>query len=166
MTEHNALACRLRQVERSPMEQRWILTLYQYNVNWVYRKGTSNAVADALSRRYQSSEESAKAQSKLIECDSMSDHMERGSWDKLWVRCWVRAMNTRSTNREKVEEESDLVHKISKEPMSEGQEKSSVSLNTWHERDAAAIRDSQMSDSDLKAIVELLAQQPYSSNNK
>ncbi|MCP4474640.1 MAG: hypothetical protein GY821_08780, partial [Gammaproteobacteria bacterium] len=149
LTDHNALTYLLKKVEPIPRLQRWILTLDQYNVTWVYRKGTSNAVADALSRRYQSSEESAKAQSKLIECDSMSDHTEKGSWNKLWVRCWIRVMNTRSKNQEKVEEEPDLVPKISKEPASEGNEKRSVSLNTWRERDAAAIRDSQMSDSDL-----------------
>ncbi|MCP4491615.1 MAG: hypothetical protein GY820_30550 [Gammaproteobacteria bacterium] len=94
LTDHNALTYLLKKVEPIPRLQRWILTLDQYNVTWVYRKGTSNVVADALSRRYQLSEESAKAQSKLIECDSMSDHMEKGSWNKLWARCWVRAMNT------------------------------------------------------------------------
>ncbi|MCP4475088.1 MAG: hypothetical protein GY821_11105, partial [Gammaproteobacteria bacterium] len=143
------------------------MTLDQYNVNWVYRKGTSNAVADALSRRYQSSEESAKAQSKLIELDSMSDHMAKGSWNKPWACCLVRAMTTRSTNREeKVDEEPDLVPKIEEKPKEVKQEKSSVPLNTWREKDAVAIRDSQMSDGDLKLIMELLEQQPYSSNKK
>ncbi|MCP4473196.1 MAG: hypothetical protein GY821_01190, partial [Gammaproteobacteria bacterium] len=166
LTDHNALTFLLRQVEPIPRLQRWILTLDQYNVNWVYRKGTSNAVADALSRRYQSSEESAKAQSKLIEMDSVSDHMAKGSWNKPWAYCLVKAMTTRSTNREKVEEEPNLVPKIEEKPKEEEQEKSVVPLNTWHEKDAVSIRESQMSDGDLKLIMELLEQQPYSSNKK
>ncbi|MCP4492861.1 MAG: hypothetical protein GY820_36995, partial [Gammaproteobacteria bacterium] len=159
LTDHNALTYLLRQVEPIPRLQRWILTLDQYNVNWVYRKGTSNAVADALSRRYGSSEESAKAQSKLIELDSMSDFMQKGKWDKLWVYCWVKAMTTWSTNHEQVEKEPDLVPKISENPKEVGQKKSSESLNTWSEKDAAAIRDSEMSDGDLKFIMVLLDQQ-------
>ncbi|MCP4494009.1 MAG: hypothetical protein GY820_42910, partial [Gammaproteobacteria bacterium] len=166
LTDHNALTYLLRQVEPIPRLQRWILTLDQYNVNWVYRKGTSNAVADALSRRYRSSEESAKAQSKLIELDSVSDFTQKGKWDKLWAYCWVKAMTTRSTNREQVEKEPDVVSEVVEKPKRGGQEKSSVSVNTWRERDAAAIRDSQMSDGDLKLIMELLEQQPYSLNKK
>ncbi|MCP4487078.1 MAG: hypothetical protein GY820_07140, partial [Gammaproteobacteria bacterium] len=166
LTDHNALTYLLKKVEPIPRLQRWILTLDQYNVNWVYQKGTSNAVADALLRRYQSSEESAKAQSKLIELDSMSDYMEKGSWNKLWAYCWVRAMTTRSTNCEQVGKEPDLVPKIEEKPKEVEQEKSSVPLNTWHEKDAVSIRESQMNDGDLKLIMELLEQQPYLSNKK
>ncbi|MCP4487322.1 MAG: hypothetical protein GY820_08395, partial [Gammaproteobacteria bacterium] len=75
-------------------------------------------------------------------------------------------MTTRSTNREKVDEEPDLVPKIEEKPKRGGQEKRSVPLNTWREKDAVAIRDSQMSDGDVKVIMELLEQQPYSSNKK
>ncbi|MCP4489532.1 MAG: hypothetical protein GY820_19785, partial [Gammaproteobacteria bacterium] len=150
LTDHNALTYLLRQVEPIPRLQRWILTLDQYNVNWVYRKGTSNAVADALLRRYGSSEESAKAQSKLIELDSVSDFTQKGKWDKLWAYCWVKAMTTRSTNREQVEKEPDVVSEVKEKPKRKEQEKRSVSVNTWRERDAAAIRDRQMKDRELK----------------
>ncbi|MCP4494328.1 MAG: hypothetical protein GY820_44565, partial [Gammaproteobacteria bacterium] len=66
LTDHNALKHMMRLTEPIPRLQRWILTLDQYNIKWVFRKGVSNAVANALSRRYNSSEESAAAQSELI----------------------------------------------------------------------------------------------------
>ncbi|MCP4488770.1 MAG: hypothetical protein GY820_15880, partial [Gammaproteobacteria bacterium] len=40
-------------------------------------------MADALSRRYRNSEESAEAQSKLIECDSLACHLPEGCLFKL-----------------------------------------------------------------------------------
>ncbi|MCP4489063.1 MAG: hypothetical protein GY820_17380, partial [Gammaproteobacteria bacterium] len=75
-------------------------------------------------------------------------------------------MTTHSTNHDKLQGEPDLVHKNSGKPMKEKQEEGSKFLNTWHERDATVIRDSQMSDCDLRAIMELLEQQLYSSNKK
>ncbi|MCP4473972.1 MAG: hypothetical protein GY821_05280, partial [Gammaproteobacteria bacterium] len=65
LTDNSSLTFLMRQAEPIPRLQRWILTLDQYNITWIHRKGASNAVTDALSRRYQSSEESAAAQSEL-----------------------------------------------------------------------------------------------------
>ncbi len=66
ITDHSALKYLMRKIDPSAKFQRWILTLDQYNINWVYRKGVSNAVADALSRRNQSAEERAQAQTEMI----------------------------------------------------------------------------------------------------
>ncbi|MCP4475917.1 MAG: hypothetical protein GY821_15400, partial [Gammaproteobacteria bacterium] len=82
-TDHNSLTFLMHQKQPIPRLQRWILTLDQYRITWVYRKGSTNALAGALSRRYRDSEESAQAQSKLIECDSLACHLPEGCLFKL-----------------------------------------------------------------------------------
>ncbi|MCP4487899.1 MAG: DDE-type integrase/transposase/recombinase, partial [Gammaproteobacteria bacterium] len=50
MTDHQALVYLLKQKEPAGRLHRWILDLVPYNIDWCYRKGPLNKVADALSR--------------------------------------------------------------------------------------------------------------------
>ncbi|MCP4489414.1 MAG: hypothetical protein GY820_19195, partial [Gammaproteobacteria bacterium] len=165
-TDHNALTYLMGQAQPIARLQRWILTLDQYNINWIYRKGSSNAVADALSRRYQSAEESEQAQSELIKLEVVACFTQKGKWNKPWQYVWIRAVSTRSTNRDNLEIVPDLNHKNPRKPRKERQWKGSNPVSTWRERDAGLIRESQLNDSDLKVIIELLEHQPYSKEAK
>lgn len=51
LTDHQTLKYFLDQRITTPTQQRWLLKLLGYNYTLEYRPGTSNAVADALSRR-------------------------------------------------------------------------------------------------------------------
>ncbi|MCP4486634.1 MAG: hypothetical protein GY820_04835 [Gammaproteobacteria bacterium] len=42
---------------------------------------------------------------------------------------------------------------------------SSSTLNTWREKDVTSIRESQLKDLDLKAIIDLLKHKPYEMGN-
>ncbi|MCP4475770.1 MAG: hypothetical protein GY821_14630, partial [Gammaproteobacteria bacterium] len=137
------------------------MTLDQYNINWVYRKGVSNAVADALSRRYQSAEESAQAQSELIRLDVVMCYTQKGKWHKPWWNTWMMAVTTRAVNRDDWTTEQELACKNPRKPRKERSWQSTRPLNTWRESDAELIRESQLQDTDLKAIIDLLEQQPY-----
>ncbi|MCP4489270.1 MAG: hypothetical protein GY820_18450, partial [Gammaproteobacteria bacterium] len=78
------------------------MTLDQYRINWVYRKGSSNAVADALSHRYASAEESELAQSKLIQCDAIVCRTQAGALFRLCFANWkLDEIVTRSKTRQK-----------------------------------------------------------------
>ncbi|MCP4489198.1 MAG: hypothetical protein GY820_18080, partial [Gammaproteobacteria bacterium] len=59
-----------------------------------------------------------------------------------------------------------MTHKKPRKPRKERQEKGSNPVNTWRERDAGLIRESQLNDCDLKVIIELLEKQPYSTEAK
>ncbi|MCP4487182.1 MAG: hypothetical protein GY820_07680, partial [Gammaproteobacteria bacterium] len=102
LTDHNSLTFLMHQKQPIPRLQRWILTLDQYRINWVYRKGSSNAVADALSRRYANAEESESAQSKLIQCDAVVCRTQSGALFWLCSANWnLDEIVTRSKTRQK-----------------------------------------------------------------
>ncbi|MCP4474407.1 MAG: hypothetical protein GY821_07535, partial [Gammaproteobacteria bacterium] len=102
LTDHNSLTFLMHQKQPIPRLQRWILTLDQYRINWVYRKGSSNAVADALSRRYANAEESESAQSKLIQCDAVVCRTQAGTLFWLCSANWnLGEIVTRSKTRQK-----------------------------------------------------------------
>ncbi|MCP4494699.1 MAG: hypothetical protein GY820_46465, partial [Gammaproteobacteria bacterium] len=107
-TDHNSLTFLMHQKQPIPRLQRWILTLDQYRITWVYRKGSTNAMADALSRRYHNSEESAEAQSKLIECDSLACHLPEGCLFKLcsMTGCVFEIVTRSKSRREAIVTES------------------------------------------------------------
>ncbi|MCP4487481.1 MAG: hypothetical protein GY820_09220, partial [Gammaproteobacteria bacterium] len=161
ITDHSALKYLMKKIDPSAKFQRWILTLDQYNINWVYRKGVSNSVADALSRRYQSAEESAQAQSELIKLDVVMCYTQKGKWCKPWWNTWLMAVTTRAVNRDNWTTEQELACKNPRKPRKEKEWQSTRPLNTWRESDAVLIRESQMQDPDLKAIIDLLEKQPY-----
>ncbi|MCP4489315.1 MAG: hypothetical protein GY820_18695, partial [Gammaproteobacteria bacterium] len=151
LTDHASLCFLMKQADPIPRLQRWILTLDQYNIKWVYRKGSSNAVADALSRRYESAAESEAAQSELILLDTayyVGEYMPKGT-----LFSWLMAVSTRATNRDSIEERAILDHKNPRKPRKEKDWKNDAHpVNTWRERDANLIRESQLNDTDLRAI--------------
>ncbi|MCP4492401.1 MAG: hypothetical protein GY820_34595, partial [Gammaproteobacteria bacterium] len=109
LTDHNSLTFLIHQKQPIPRLQRWILTLDQYRITWVYRKGSTNAVADALSRRYRDSQESEEAQSKLIECDSLACHLPSRVLFKLCaISGGVFEIMTRSRAKQKAEISEDV----------------------------------------------------------
>ncbi|MCP4473080.1 MAG: hypothetical protein GY821_00600, partial [Gammaproteobacteria bacterium] len=141
LTDNSSLTFLMKQAEPIPRLQRWILTLDQYNITWIHRKGASNAVADALSRRYQSSEESAAAQSELIALDLVLCFTAKGSWTKPWLFGWLNAVTTRSTNRDNWEDEPILDHKNPRKPRKERNWQGKNPLNTWRVKEAMQIRE-------------------------
>ncbi|MCP4493842.1 MAG: hypothetical protein GY820_42055, partial [Gammaproteobacteria bacterium] len=98
ITDHNSLTFLMKQPNPIPRLQRWILSLDQYRITWMYRKGTANLVADALSRRYQSAEESELAQSELIKLDAVICQMG-GHFRLTELKCMIAGMVTRSLTR-------------------------------------------------------------------
>ncbi|MCP4490670.1 MAG: hypothetical protein GY820_25660, partial [Gammaproteobacteria bacterium] len=98
ITDHNSLTFLMKQADPIPRLQRWILSLDQYRIMWMYRKGAANQVADALSRRYQSAEESEQAQSELIRLDTII--CRTGGPEFKWVHInWSTAIGRRSIGR-------------------------------------------------------------------
>ncbi len=69
-------------------------------------------------------------------------------------------MSTRSTNRDEVKNK-DWTRRNPRKPKKERKWQGSSTLNTWREKDIALLRESQEKDSDLKAIIDLLNNQPY-----
>ncbi|MCP4487284.1 MAG: hypothetical protein GY820_08205, partial [Gammaproteobacteria bacterium] len=118
ITDHNSLTFLMKQPNPIPRLQRWILSLDQYRITWMYRKGTANLVADALSRRYQSAEESELAQSELIKLDAVICRTG-GHFRLTELKCMIAAMVTRSQSRVVRPNSSALPSKISLEAHSE-----------------------------------------------
>ncbi|MCP4474504.1 MAG: hypothetical protein GY821_08075, partial [Gammaproteobacteria bacterium] len=134
LTDHASLCFLMKQAQPIPRLQRWILTLDQYNIKWVYRKGSSNAVADALSRRYESAAESEAAQSELISLDSLFEYTPKGT-----LYSWLLAVSTRATNRD--EEKSVLDRKNPRESRKEKNwQNKGHPVNTWRENGANLVR--------------------------
>ena len=50
-TDHQSLRFLLDQATSTPAQQKWVLKMMGYDYEVVYRKGSSNVVADTLSRR-------------------------------------------------------------------------------------------------------------------
>ncbi|MCP4486929.1 MAG: DDE-type integrase/transposase/recombinase, partial [Gammaproteobacteria bacterium] len=98
ITDNKSLTFLMKQPNPIPRLQRWILSLDQYRITWMYRKGTANLVADALSRRYQSAEESELAQSELIKLDAVICRTG-GHFRLTELKCMIAAMVTRSQSR-------------------------------------------------------------------
>ncbi|MCP4457223.1 MAG: hypothetical protein GY816_04230, partial [Cytophagales bacterium] len=127
LTDHNSLTFLMHQKQPIPRLQRWILTLDQYRINWVYRKGSSNAVADALSHRYATAEESEQAQSKLIQCDAIVCHTQAGALFRLCFANWkLDEIVTRSKTRQK---QIEIVPQVPLQISMDGMQKQNSNLS-------------------------------------
>ncbi|MCP4457321.1 MAG: hypothetical protein GY816_04750 [Cytophagales bacterium] len=158
------------------------MTLDQYRINWVYRKGSSNAVADALSHRYANVEESELAQSKLIQCDAVVCCTQAGALFRLCSTNWkLDEVVTRSKTRQKqtetvpqvpLEMSPDCVRQpdsslpplevpknIPKE-MPARKDVHEHQLDTWVSPKNSEIQKSQERDDELSPIIELLKNSP------
>ncbi|MCP4458663.1 MAG: hypothetical protein GY816_11660, partial [Cytophagales bacterium] len=156
--------------------------LDQYCINWVYRKGSSNAVADALSHRYANAEESELAQSKLIKCDAVVCYTQAGALFQLCFANWqLTEIVTRSKARQKqaetvpqvpLETPSDCARKhdsslsplevlenIPKEILAR-KDVHEHQLDAWVSPKNVEIQKSQERDDELSPIIELLKNSP------
>lgn len=73
-TDHQSLKFLSEQQAITPYQQKWVAKMLGYDYSIVYRKGTQNAVADALSRKPIASE------GQLFQCEGGND----GDWSKVW----------------------------------------------------------------------------------
>ncbi|MCP4491637.1 MAG: hypothetical protein GY820_30670, partial [Gammaproteobacteria bacterium] len=167
ITDHNSLTFLMKQPNPIPRLQRWILSLDQYRITWMYRKGMANLVADALSRRYQSAEESERAQSDLIKLDAVICRTG-GHFRLTELKCMIAAMVTRSQSRVAKDNISVSPPKIVPKVHSE-----KINDNPKLEGDRAEmdrtndqLREAQLKDLELKTIIDLLEHSPQTKRVK
>lgn len=76
-TDHQSLKFLSEQQAITPYQQKWVAKMLGYDYSIMYRKGTQNAVADALSRK------PSETKHQLLQCESTMESDWSTIWDKI-----------------------------------------------------------------------------------